>query len=560
MADKKLQDLNNTRVSVVSGDQFAIGGADGFTYKANLNILQSFLLENSLTTSTVTAPQSAVVKAAIDFIEAILQTDNATLDDFQKITDAIEAIQTTLSVDDANYDTLQEIVDKLKVAETNIISLTTDKQDVSEKGIADGYASLNATGKVPASQLPAYVDSVEEYANLASFPATGTSGVIYVAQDTNLTYRWSGSTYVKLNDVDFTDYLNKITDTLDDVAAGTTNKHFTATEKTKLANIADGAEVNVQPDWNQTDNTNDAFIQNKPTLGTASGKNVGTAIGDIQENGAALGNSQTVETDATGKFITAAKNTAYNANFGTGTNDVARGDASYLKAETYTQTEINNALDLKEDIANKGVAGGYASLNGSGLVPASQLPSYVDDVEEYANLAAFPATGSDSKLYVALDTNFIYRWSGTTYVRVNETNLNDYFNKVTNTLDDVAAGTTNLHFTAAIQTDIDNKLTKSQNLLDVASRQFAINNITDSTNSTIGDVLTVDIAGNAVFATPTGGGGGTSVDVFFFAVDENNILNIYSDVVGEVPEHEAYMTLPDTANITFTNSKLTITY
>ena len=101
MADKKVQELNNTRTSVVAGDIIAIGGADGFTYKANLNILQGFLLENSLTTSTIKAPQSTVVKAAIDAINTILTTDNASFDDFQKITDAIEAIQATLSVNDA---------------------------------------------------------------------------------------------------------------------------------------------------------------------------------------------------------------------------------------------------------------------------------------------------------------------------------------------------------------------------------------------------------------------------------------------------------------------------
>lgn len=116
------------------------------------------------------------------------------------------------------------------------------------------------------------------------------------------------------------------------------------TAETKLATIQTGAEVNVQSDWDESDNTNDAFIQNKPALGTASTKDVGTAVGKIQENGAILGNSQTVETDSTGKFITVAKNTAYNANFGTGNADIARGDASYLKAHTYTQTEINNAL------------------------------------------------------------------------------------------------------------------------------------------------------------------------------------------------------------------------
>lgn len=53
-------------------------------------------------------------------------------------------------------------------------------------------------GKVPVSQLPGYVSDVAEYGNLASFPANGESGKIYVAQDTNKTYRWSGSGYIEI--------------------------------------------------------------------------------------------------------------------------------------------------------------------------------------------------------------------------------------------------------------------------------------------------------------------------------------------------------------------------
>lgn len=62
---------------------------------------------------------------------------------------------------------------------------------------------------------------------------------------------------------------DKITSTnklsADLISDGTTNKVFTSTEKTKLSGIASGAEVNVQSDWNVTDNTSDAFIKNKPT-------------------------------------------------------------------------------------------------------------------------------------------------------------------------------------------------------------------------------------------------------------------------------------------------------
>ena len=69
----------------------------------------------------------------------------------------------------------------------------------TEKGQPNGVATLGSDGKVPSSQLPAYVDDVAEYPTRSDFPETGQDGVIYVAEDTNLTYRWSGSAYVEIS-------------------------------------------------------------------------------------------------------------------------------------------------------------------------------------------------------------------------------------------------------------------------------------------------------------------------------------------------------------------------
>lgn len=63
------------------------------------------------------------------------------------------------------------------------------------------------------------------------------------------------------------------------------------------------------------------------------------------------------------------------------------------------------------------VDGNFPKLSG-GLIPASYLPSYVDDVIEAASLSAFPSTGEAGKIYVATNTNLTYRWSGTTYVEI----------------------------------------------------------------------------------------------------------------------------------------------
>ena len=83
-------------------------------------------------------------------------------------------------------------------------AVTLTAEDVSaipasQKGQANGVAELDSTGKVPAAQLPSYVDDVLEYDNQAAFPETGEDGKIYIAEDTNLTYRWSGSQYVEIS-------------------------------------------------------------------------------------------------------------------------------------------------------------------------------------------------------------------------------------------------------------------------------------------------------------------------------------------------------------------------
>lgn len=73
------------------------------------------------------------------------------------------------------------------------------------------------------------------------------------------------------------------------------------------------------------------------------------------------------------------------------------------------------------NVSQLGVANGVATLNSSGLVNSSQLPSYVDDVVEYATLSNFPGTGETGKIYVDVSTIKIYRWSGSVYIEISPT-------------------------------------------------------------------------------------------------------------------------------------------
>lgn len=83
---------------------------------------------------------------------------------------------------------------------------TADSNAVNKKYVDDSLASIDLSGKadlvdgkVPSSQLPGYVDDVEEYADLVSFPPEGSAGKLYVAQDTNKVYRWSGTVYIEIS-------------------------------------------------------------------------------------------------------------------------------------------------------------------------------------------------------------------------------------------------------------------------------------------------------------------------------------------------------------------------
>lgn len=88
---------------------------------------------------------------------------------------------------------------------------------------------------------------------------------------------------------------------------------------------------------------------------------------------------------------------------------------NYLVANYYPLVGNPSGFELQ---SNKGTAGGYAELDGTGKVPSAQLPSFVDDVIEAANFAALPVTGESGKIYVTLDDGLTFRWSGSAYVEI----------------------------------------------------------------------------------------------------------------------------------------------
>ncbi len=137
------------------------------------------------------------------------------------------------------------------------------------------------------------------------------------------------------------------------------------------------------------------------------------------------------ETAARNAYVTNAVNTADTQIRQDLTND-------YLAEIDFQVSDIRQELQNYANVNTIGQPNGIATLDENGYVPAYQLPSYVDDIVEFDSVPSFPEFGDSAKIYLALDTTEIYRWSGSTYIPIPAS---------PGTTDDVAEGSGNLYFT-----------------------------------------------------------------------------------------------------------------
>ena len=112
----------------------------------------------------------------------------------------------------------------------------------------------------------------------------------------------------------------------------------------------------------------------------------------------------------------------------------------------YKKTEVDGKLGKKADLIN-------------GLIPSSQLPSYVDDVLEYNTRAQFPTTWEKGKIYIAINDDSQWRWTGTGYKKMVSSPWST---------DAIPEGSQNLYFTdarakGAVQNELNGKANASHN-------------------------------------------------------------------------------------------------
>lgn len=256
------------------------------------------------------------------------------------------------------------------------------------KGQSQGIAPLDENGKVASSYLPSYVDDVLEYNTRTAFPTIGESGKIYIALDTNKTYRWGGTTYVELSST---------------VALGETASTAYAGDKGKknredINNLRDSFDslANHVDEVNNKTNTNTTAIEELTTevgntnteVNTINGKisKLNTTIGDVRSSFNNYASAKTPIIDKVEPHIANKQN-----------------PHEVTKAQVGLGNVTNDAQVKRSEM---GANDGVATLDANGKIPESQLPAGVTSSLVLGETAGTAYEGSKGANHEAAFTKF----------------------------------------------------------------------------------------------------------------------------------------------------------
>lgn len=279
-------------------------------------------------------------------------------------------------------------------------SLEINKIDSTEKGSPDGVAPLNNLSKIDSIYLPSYVDDVEEYSSLVTFPLVGESSKIYVALDTNKVYRWSGSLYIEISEALVTSVNGDVGDVLipidekvnkiGDVMSGTLSVSVSALGTSNLG-------------WQGVTSQSADFSQSSEyTLDGVSiqisDPGVSTSATTINPNYVTVSNNDIVGGTAQ-SIVMQSGQISLELNNGIATIPITPTLPQHVTTKKY----VDDQDALKENVANKSIDGTLAS-NSDTLYPSQKaVKTYADSLNTgvQSNLDA-------STYYHELHVNFDY--------------------------------------------------------------------------------------------------------------------------------------------------------
>ena len=268
--------LQTTDINIASGDKLVVTDSSD-----NNKISRTSAAFDGITTSKALTPKGT--------FEDFLQEDD--------IADLATKVENATSGNLAGLNSDGNITDS-GISASNVLT-------VANKGVANGVASLDASGKVPSSQLPSYVDDVVELLTMASsapvtcaagdlyfnttsgkiFTASGTNtwgstganpekSKIYTDLSTNITYRWGGSTMVEISkglEIGTTTGTAADGKVVNDHVNNTNNPHGVTKSQVGLGNVGNFKAVSTEASQGLTDTEKSNARSN---IGAASAEQV----------------------------------------------------------------------------------------------------------------------------------------------------------------------------------------------------------------------------------------------------------------------------------------------
>lgn len=195
------------------------------------------------------------------------------------------------------------VIDKINIKGTNYDIHDRNALTIIDKGVPNGVAELDENGKLPSSQLPEDVNTIYEFENKEAFPIVGEAGNIYIAEDTNLMWRWDGNEYVtisspvELGETSDTAYRGDRGKIAYDHANTSGNPHGTTKTDLGLGNVTDNKSLAVDELQNLT-----------PTEKETARINIGAGtLADVRVNGVSVVDANDIAQIKSYKEITQAE-------------------------------------------------------------------------------------------------------------------------------------------------------------------------------------------------------------------------------------------------------------
>lgn len=353
-------------------------------------------------TDTEAGLMAAADKKLFDSMPKMWLTENTTI---TTAADKVTVVQPISRVIDGVYVDSGNLYRDIPAATTTTAGIMTAADKVRlDTGVAEDIQAEREAREAADRQLQSNIDaeaSTRSQADTALGNRITTESSDREAADTALGSR------IDKEIADRGDAIDAVTDKINTEIAD--RKAAITAEETARTQADEALRTDLNAEVTRAKNAENNITANYQSADSAINTRISTEITDRKQADTELQQAISAETTrATGKeaeLSTAISNE---------TTERQKGDQD----NNTRITEVSNQLN--GFIATKGQPNGFASLDSKGLIPSSQLPAYVDDVIEVATFDELPEVGEAGKIYVTLDTNLTYRWSGTRYIEISQ--------------------------------------------------------------------------------------------------------------------------------------------